>query len=217
MYRLRWTLVCGHRELSTSWRGAPMSKQTLRFLTTIALLGTACHGPASTDDEANAQGLGAGHNKPDGGGNPGNGPAANPGANPGGKPGNAGGNAGNGGGGKCGVSHAVYTTFNPAVGGCGQGNHPNGVNCNIYDEKDHVYISGGPDRASLPAGTYFFAVLVPGHQNGDFVDGHDGNLSDTTKGATSGDLGSGDAVANRTFSIDASGAITYKGSHVTGM
>jgi hypothetical protein len=205
----------------TTWRGESMSKATFRILATIALLGTACHGPASIDDESTAQGLGAGgRGKSDAGapGNSGNAPgnSGNAGGNPGmpgATPGTAPGNAG----GKCGVSHATYTTFNPAVGGCGQGNNPNGVNCNIYDRKDHVYISGGPGKKSgLPAGTYFFAVLVPGHQNGDFIDGHEGNLSDRTAGGTPGDLGTGDLVGNRTFTMDDAGNVSYGGTHATG-
>jgi hypothetical protein len=119
-----------------------MSKATFRILTTIALLGTACHGPASIDDDSTAQGLG-GRGKSDAGapGNSGNGPGQS--GNGPGQSGNVGGNPGMPGatpgtappsgnaGGKCGVSHATYTTFNPAVGGCGQGNNPNGVNFKI--------------------------------------------------------------------------------------
>src|SRR5437899_12777585 len=63
---------------------------------------------------------------------------------------------------QCRLSHASFTTFDPNLGGCLQGQNPNGIDCNIYDAKEHVYVSGGPLAAGLPAGDYFFAVLVPG-------------------------------------------------------
>jgi hypothetical protein len=92
---------------------------------------------------------------------------------------------------------------------------PNGVDCNNYRAKPDVYMNGGPVSAALADGTYFFAVVTPGEQNGGFLDGARGNLSDTTVGGTAGDLGTGDDVSNRTFSV-AGGVITYGGSHATG-
>jgi len=106
---------------------------------------------------------------------------------------------------------AAFTTFVDPLGCL---DSPNGVNCNNYRAKDDVYMDGGPVSAALTDGTYFFAVVTPGEQNGGFVDGVRGNLSDTTVGGTAGDLGSGDDVSNRTFSV-AGGVITYGGSHPT--
>src|SRR5947207_13344092 len=60
------------------------------------------------------------------------------------------------------VSGAGFTTVN---GGnhCKNGNP--GVNCNIYDAKDAVWLNGGPANNGLsPDGQYFFAVLAPGAQ-----------------------------------------------------
>jgi len=92
-----------------------------------------------------------------------------------------------------------FTTFDATLGGCLDSQ--NGVNCNHYTAKDRVYMSGGPSAGGLSNGCYYFAVLTPGSQNGGFVDGANGNLSDTTVGATAGDLGSGDAAGKRTFRV----------------
>jgi hypothetical protein len=123
--------------------------------------------------------------------------------------------------GAIGAGNAGYTTFDVAVLGCVHGS-PNGINCNTYATKSAVYANGGPTGGKgLPDGNYYFAVLTPGSQNGGFLQGADGNLSDTTVGATTGDLGSGDAQACRTFSV-AGGLIanTYAGAtchHATGV
>jgi cysteine-rich repeat protein len=58
-------------------------------------------------------------------------------------------------------------------------------------------------------------VLTPGSQNGGFVDGAKGNLSDTTAGKK-GDQGSGDAVDNRTFVVEGGAIVSYQGTHQTG-
>jgi hypothetical protein len=112
------------------------------------------------------------------------------------------------------VAGAGYTTFDASLGGCLDS--PNGVNCNHYQGKVFVYMSGGPTRAGLSDGDYFFAVLAPGYQNGGFLDGAEGNLSDTFAGGTDGDLGSGDGVANRTFSVASHGITAYGGTHAMG-
>jgi hypothetical protein len=116
------------------------------------------------------------------------------------------------------VSGAGYTTFDDALGGCLNGANPNGINCNAYDRKDHVFMSGGPNHPQngLSDGTYFFAVLTPGSQLDGFLDGHAGNLSDTTAGGTTGDNGSGDDVSNRTFTVTNHEVVAYAGTHVTG-
>jgi hypothetical protein len=125
------------------------------------------------------------------------------------------------------VTGAVSTTDNPLFvdsGGtytdqaCLNGH---GVNCNIYQDKRDVWLSGLPVASSLGAGTYFFAVLVPGGQP-DPNDGSPNNLSDTTCDpytcpATNADgspIPSGDSYTNRTFTVDGSGSITsYVGTH----
>jgi hypothetical protein len=110
---------------------------------------------------------------------------------------------------------AGYTTFDATTGGCLD--NPTGVNCNNYAAKEDVYMNGGPTGGNgLADGSYYFAVLVPGFQNGGFVDGADGNLSDTTAGATTGDLGTGDLIANRTFTISSGLISSYSGTHGTG-
>lgn len=112
------------------------------------------------------------------------------------------------------VTGGAFTTFDATRGGCKDSK--NGVDCNNYVAKDDVYMSGGPLASGLGDGTYYFAVLVPGYQNGGFVDGADGNLSDTTAGATHGDLGSGDAVSNRTFTVSGHQIASYTGTHALG-
>lgn len=114
------------------------------------------------------------------------------------------------------VAGAGFTTFDTTVLGCNDGPNPNGIDCNNYATKDSVYMSGGPTAGGLSNGDYYFSVLVPGSQNGGFVDGADGNLSDTTAGATAGDLGSGDAASNRTFTVTDQQISSYSGDHLMG-
>jgi hypothetical protein len=102
------------------------------------------------------------------------------------------------------VAGAAYTTFvDPAQ--C-LGGSPKGVNCNIYASKDGVYMSGGPTNGSynLSDGSYYFTVLVPGTQNGGFIDGATGNLSSPH-----------DTALDRTFTITSS-TISYAGPHLVG-
>jgi hypothetical protein len=72
-------------------------------------------------------------------------------------------------------------------------------NCNIYNAKPDVWLSGLPGPASIPQGTYFFAVLDPGGQR-DANDGSAGNLSV-------------DPYTARTFSVADDGTITNFGTH----
>ncbi len=107
------------------------------------------------------------------------------------------------------VAGAGYTTFDKDLRGCIP-DDANGVNCNNYTNKDKVYMSGGPVKAGLSDGAYYFAVLTPGSQNDGFVDGGEGNLSDDF-----------DTVANRTFTVSNHGITSYTGSgqhtpHATG-
>ncbi|HWG08362.1 MAG TPA: hypothetical protein VN672_05080 [Solirubrobacteraceae bacterium] len=123
------------------------------------------------------------------------------------------------------AGNAAYTTFDPAIedggftGGCVHGSE---VNCNTYASKQDVYLNGGPTGGNgLANGEYFFAVLAPGCQNGGFIDGADGNLSDTTagtggSGCSDGGAGGGDPVSNRTFTVNAGAISAYGGTHATG-
>ncbi|MGH3091989.1 MAG: hypothetical protein ACRDOG_06645 [Gaiellaceae bacterium] len=101
------------------------------------------------------------------------------------------------------VSGAGYTTVNTAVDGnnhCKNGNP--GVNCNIYDAKEHVWLNGGPAANGLgPDGQYFFAVLAPGGQP-DPNDGGAKNLSDDF-----------DTFTNRTFTVSGGEVSAYAGTH----
>src|SRR5947208_973316 len=104
------------------------------------------------------------------------------------------------------VSGAAFTTTNTsATAGDGTGHCQNGnenVNCNIYDGKQFVWLTGGPGPSALEDGTYFFAVLTPGGQN-DPNDGGANNLSDVPDG---------DAYTDRTFSVSG-GTLSYGGPH----
>jgi hypothetical protein len=123
------------------------------------------------------------------------------------------------------AGNAAYTTFDPSItdggftGGCVHGSV---INCNTYVTKPDVYVNGGPSGGNgLADGEYFFAVLAPGCQNGGFLEGANGNLSDTTEGTeTAGcsdeGLGEGDAVSERTFSVKGGVISSYSGGHTTG-
>ena len=123
------------------------------------------------------------------------------------------------------AGNAGYTTFNPAItdggftGGCVHGSE---INCNSYVKKADVYINGGPTGGNgLANGEYFFAVLAPGCQNGGFLEGANGNLSDETigtkeTGCSDGGEGEGDLVANRTFTVTNGVISSYSGTHETG-
>src|SRR5437763_359072 len=63
------------------------------------------------------------------------------------------------------VTGAVFTTTDPDVDGTGHCQNGNeAVNCNIYDGKQYVWLTGGPGTSSLAPGNYFFAVMAPGGQ-----------------------------------------------------
>jgi hypothetical protein len=108
---------------------------------------------------------------------------------------------------------AGYLTFDRTVGGCR--NDPLNGNCNLFDGKHAAYLSGGPSTAGLADGDYFFAVLSPEYLDG-FPDGAKGNLSDAVAGGTTFDLGSGDALANRTFRVVGHEIVSYAGTHAVG-
>ena len=105
------------------------------------------------------------------------------------------------------VSGAGFTTIGPApFDQCFSG--PGLVNCNIYQDKDDVWINGGPNRAGSAGltgnATYFFVVLQPGAGSFDPNDG-------------SSDVLSTDTWDKRTFTTDATGEISsYTGvTHLT--
>ena len=111
------------------------------------------------------------------------------------------------------VAGAGFTTFDATQGGCQDS--PNGINCNNYDAKHDVTRAADP-AAGLSDGWYYFTVLVPGHQRAACIAGADGNLSETTAGATPGDRGSGDTVADRTFHVSGKVIDAYAGGHAWG-
>jgi len=108
------------------------------------------------------------------------------------------------------MQKAAFTTVDPNVdapppGGqlCLNGNP--GVNCNIYTDKQFVWMNGGPVAAGLGDGTYFFAVLEPGGQGG----GSSGDPNDGTAKNLSSPF---DPYTNRTFSVSG-GVVAYGGTH----
>jgi hypothetical protein len=102
------------------------------------------------------------------------------------------------------AGNAGYTTFDATQGGCLDS--PNGINCNNYTAKTDVYMNGGPTGGNgLDNGSYYFAVLAPGSQNGGFVDGATGNLSSPH-----------DAASNRTFTVSGGLISANLGNHHTG-
>ncbi len=111
------------------------------------------------------------------------------------------------------VAGAAYTTFVDSEG-CLHGNGK-GINCNHYRSKQDVYINGGPSRAGLSDGEFYFTVLTPGSQNGGFVQGAEGNLSDDVAHGEN-DLGSGDSVADRTFRVEQGAIVENLGTHLEG-
>jgi hypothetical protein len=114
------------------------------------------------------------------------------------------------------------TDSGQTVGGVTTGDclHGSLVNCNDYAQKQDVFLNGSPSKDV--AGTYSFAVLVPGGQP-DPNDGGAKNLSDQTcapysgcPGPTNSDstsIPSGDPSSNREFSVADDGTITNLGDH----
>jgi hypothetical protein len=99
------------------------------------------------------------------------------------------------------VSGAAFTTVNEGLDGTGHCQNGNpAVNCNIYDDKDTVWLNGGPSVAYVGDGSYFFAVLEPGGQ-ADPNDDTAKNLSDDF-----------DTYGDRTFSVSG-GTVGYLGGH----
>ncbi len=98
--------------------------------------------------------------------------------------------------------NAVYTSTDATAQGCLNGAPDNDVNCNAYESKDKVYLSGGPvNGGGLGDGDYFFAILEPGSQ-ADPTDGSPTNLST-------------DTYADRKINVD-SGVLSNLGTHLTG-
>jgi hypothetical protein len=124
-----------------------------------------------------------------------------------------------------GVAGAAYTTDDPLLaspsldvcqtGGPNDTGEPK-VNCNQYNNKEDVWINGGPTNgnSTLTDGYYFFAVLEPGGQANP-NDGGAHNLSDAV--ALGGDpaAGGGDPASNRRFRVSSNQIAESLGSHVT--
>ncbi len=115
------------------------------------------------------------------------------------------------------VSGAAFTTFDASQGGCLDGSHPNGINCNNYAHKEDVYMNGGPTAGGIAAGNYYFTVLAPGSQNGGFIDFAPGNLSTGSSGECGGGTGSpATQPSDRSFTKNSDGTITNTGTHANG-
>ena len=111
------------------------------------------------------------------------------------------------------VAGAGFTTTNPAEDNptadpaielCLNG--PGTVNCNLYGDKDFVWINGGPNQtgpSALSDGVYFFTVVEPGGEN-DPNDGGAQVLSDPA---------GGDAYTNRVFTTSGGDIDAYFGTH----
>ena len=107
----------------------------------------------------------------------------------------------------------MFTTTDPDVDGTGHCKNGNeAVNCNIYDGKQFVWLTGGPGTSGLAPGDYFFAVMAPGGQgaNRNPNDGTPKNLSDVSPTTNTG---AGDAWTNRVFTVGVGGTISYGGLH----
>jgi hypothetical protein len=114
------------------------------------------------------------------------------------------------------VAGAGFTTFNEPVDGPGTCLHGSIVNCNLYDDKEHVWVNGGPTQtgpSALSDGVYFFAVIEPGGQNNTPNDGGAHNLSDTDPAGGSGITGGGDPYTDRLFSTSGGDISTNLGTH----
>jgi len=94
------------------------------------------------------------------------------------------------------VTGAGFTTFDTTLKGCLD--NKTGIDCNNYADKLDVFVNGGPTAGGVGNGCYYFSVLVPGSQNGGFVDGATGNLSDV---APTSSTGAGDIYTNRIFHV----------------
>ena len=120
-----------------------------------------------------------------------------------------------------GVSGATFTTNNPAIDGLGTCNNGNPaatdptINCNIYDQKAYVWLTGGPTSggSALEDGIYFFAVLVPGGQNNDVNDGQNSPVFGGSTATNKNLSDEWDAYSNRTFTVAGGKVVSYSGSH----
>lgn len=116
--------------------------------------------------------------------------------------------------GSFGSPNAAFTTINETADGANFClNGPGVVNCNIYTEKQYVWLNGGPTGSvnGLGEGTYFFAVLSPSGQNAEVNDGANVGVGDA--GTTTNLSDDFDAYTDRTFTIDGSGIVSYAGPH----
>jgi hypothetical protein len=107
------------------------------------------------------------------------------------------------------VAGAGFTTVDESQDGPGHCLNGNpGVNCNIYDGKQYVWLNGGPVTGQISPGTYFFAVLEPAGQN-DPNDGGAKNLSCPSLPCPAPYT----AYTDRTFTKNNDGTVTYNGTH----
>lgn len=102
-----------------------------------------------------------------------------------------------------------FLATDPVEGGCLERPQASNGSCNNFETKEKVYLALS---AELPDGEYFFAVMDPTAKPGAFLEGADGNLSDTTptRGATSA---SGDPARNRKFTVYRGQLKDFSSSH----
>ena len=120
-----------------------------------------------------------------------------------------------------GVAGATFTTNNPAVDGLGTCNNGNPaatdptINCNIYDQKGYVWLTGGPTSggSALEDGTYFFAVLDPGGQHNDVNDGQNSPVFGGDVNTNKNLSDEHDPYTNRTFTVAGGKVVVYTGTH----
>src|SRR5579862_5566935 len=104
------------------------------------------------------------------------------------------------------TTHAIIgTLITPTSNGPCLNGKPTAVNCNLYPNKDAVWLNSGPTGAQLAAGTYFFVVLAPGQQQTP-NDGSPTNLSYTATYTNGG------TWTERAFTVAATGTVTPYGS-----
>jgi hypothetical protein len=106
------------------------------------------------------------------------------------------------------VTGAAFTTTNIAADGAdfcenGPNNGQDTINCNLYQDKQYVWLNGGPSVAYVGDGDYFFAVLSPGGQ----ASPNDG-ASNQANGELANLSDNFDTYLNRRFNVT-DGTVTY--------
>jgi len=99
------------------------------------------------------------------------------------------------------IRTAEYESFCEMTAQCGAGfTDPSQVALD-YGDFPPAFKSNG-QFSGVVLGTFFFAVIARGFEDGGFLDGAPGNLSDTTPSSVPGDRGGGDTAGDRTIVAD---------------